>query len=84
MHQIKKNEMSGACSTYGENRNGYRVVVRKPEGKRPLGRPSSEWEQNIKKFLKEIGWEGVDRTYLTHVRDKWRSVVKTVMNSGRP
>jgi hypothetical protein len=45
--------MGGACGTYGENRNSYRVVVNKPEGKRPLGRPSREWEQNIKHYLKE-------------------------------
>jgi hypothetical protein len=54
-HHIKENEMGGACGTYGENRNAFRVVVRNPEGKRPLGRPSREWEQNIKNYLKEIG-----------------------------
>jgi len=47
--------MGGACGTYEENRNAYRVVIRKLEGKRPLGRPSREWEQNIKNRLKEIG-----------------------------
>jgi hypothetical protein len=54
-HKIKENEMDRACGTYGENRNAYRVVVRKSEGKSPLGRPSREWEQNIKKYLKETG-----------------------------
>ena len=54
-HQIKENEMGGTCGTCGENRNACRVVVRKPEGKRPFGRPSREWEQNIKNYLKEIG-----------------------------
>jgi hypothetical protein len=43
-HQIEENEMGGTCGTYGENRNAYRVVIRKLEGKRPLGRPSREWE----------------------------------------
>jgi hypothetical protein len=83
-HQIKENEMGGACSMYGENRNAYRVLVRKPVGKSPLGGPNPELEQNIKKDLKETGFEGVYRTYLAHVRDKWWSVVSTVMNSGRP
>jgi len=63
---------------YGENRNAYRVLVRKPEEKSPLGRPTLEW------VLKETGLEGVYRTNLAHVRDKWRSVVSTVMNSGCP
>jgi hypothetical protein len=54
-HQIEENEMGEACGTYGGNRNTYRVVVRKLERKRLLGRPSREWEQNIKNYLKEIG-----------------------------
>jgi len=51
--------MGGACSMYGENRNAYRVLVTKSEGKSPLGGPSREWEQNIKKDLKETGLEDV-------------------------
>ena len=45
--------MGGACGMYGENRIAYRVAIRKPEGKIPLGGPSREWEQNIKKDLKK-------------------------------
>ena len=45
--QIEKNEMGGACSTYGERRGVYRVLVGKPEGKRPLGRPRRRWDDNI-------------------------------------
>jgi hypothetical protein len=44
----------------GEKRNAYRVLVGKPEGKRPLGRPRRRWVENIKMDLREIGWDGVD------------------------
>jgi hypothetical protein len=51
---MEKNEMGGACNAYGERRGVYRVLVGKPEGKRTLGRPRSEWEDNIKMNLKEV------------------------------
>jgi hypothetical protein len=54
--QIEKNEMSGACSTYGERRSTHRVLVGKTEGKRPLGRHSRRWEDNIKLDLQELRW----------------------------
>ena len=60
-NKIKKNEMGGACGTYGEGRGVYRVLVGKPEGKRPLGRPRRRWEDNIKMYLQEVGcgvWTG--------------------------
>ena len=53
--------MSGACSAYRERRGVYRVLVGKPEGKRPLGRPSRRWEKNIKTDLRAVGcgaWTG--------------------------
>ena len=52
--------MGGACSTYGERRGAYRVLVGKPEGKRPLGRPTPGWEDNIKMDLQVVGWGGTD------------------------
>ena len=55
--------MGRACSTYGESRVAYRVLVGKPEGKRPLGRPRRTWEDNIKVDLIEVGWgHGLDRS----------------------
>jgi hypothetical protein len=48
--------MGRACSTKGEKRNSYRILVGKPEGKRPLGRPRRRWVDNIKMDLREIGW----------------------------
>jgi len=50
---IKKNEMGGACNVYGE---GYRVLMGKPEGKRPRGKPRFRWEDNVKMDLQEVGW----------------------------
>jgi len=47
--------VGGACSTYGEGRGVYRVLVTRPEGKRPLGRPRLRWEDNIKMDLQEVG-----------------------------
>jgi hypothetical protein len=52
--------MGGACSTNGEKRNAYRILVGKPVGKRPLGRPRRKWVNNIKMDLREIVWDGVD------------------------
>ena len=61
---MKQNEMSGACGTYwGEYRYIYRYVG-KSEGKRPLGRPRRILEGNIKMYLKEIGWKGMEWIYL--------------------
>jgi len=53
--KIEKYEMGGACSTYGERRDVYRVLVGKPEEKRTLGRPRHRWEDNIKMDLQEVG-----------------------------
>jgi hypothetical protein len=60
--------------------NAYRLFVGKPEGKRPLGRRRRRWVDNIKLDLAEIGWGGVDWIGLAQDRDKWRSLVNSVMN----
>ena len=52
--------MGGACSTYGESRGVYRVLVGKPEGKRPLGRPRHRWEDNIKNGFSDSGIWGMN------------------------
>jgi hypothetical protein len=75
--------MGGACSTYGERRNVYRVLKRKPEGKRPIGRPRLIREINIKMDLQEVGCEGMERIKLT--RDsRWRALLNAVMNLWVP
>jgi hypothetical protein len=52
--------MGRACSTNGAKRNAYRLLVGKPEGKRPLGRPRCRWVDNIKMDLRETEWDGMD------------------------
>jgi hypothetical protein len=64
----------------GEKRNAYRILVGKPEGRRPLGRPRRKWVDNIKMDLRGIGWGGMDWIDLAQDRDQWRALVNTVMN----
>jgi hypothetical protein len=68
----------------GEERNVYRVLMGKPEGKRPLGRPRRRWEEGIRMDLGEIGWGSADWIQLAQDRDRWRAVVNTVMNLRVP
>jgi hypothetical protein len=68
----------------GEKSNVYRILVGKPEGKRPLGRPRRRWEDNIRMDLREIRWGGMDWIDLAQDRDQWRAVVNTVMNLRVP
>jgi len=67
----------------GERRVVHRVLVRKPEGKRPLGRPRRRWKCNIKMDLQEMGGDG-DWVELAQDRDRWRALVDTVMNFQVP
>jgi hypothetical protein len=82
--QVKEDEMGKACSTKGEKRNAYRILLGNPEGKRPLGRPSSRWADNIKMDLRELGWGDMDWIDLAQNRDQWRALVNTVMNLRAP
>jgi hypothetical protein len=66
-----------------EGRGVRRVLVGKPEGKRPLGRPRRRWEDNIKMDLQEVGWGG-DWMDLAQDGDRWRALVNTVMNFRFP
>jgi hypothetical protein len=61
-------------------RSAYNILLGKPEGKIPLGRPRGKWKDDIRVDLKEIGWEGVDWIHLAQDRDQWRGLVNTVMN----
>jgi hypothetical protein len=76
--------MGRACSTNGEARNTYRILVGKPEGKRPLGRPRRKWVDNIKIDLRKIGWGGMEKIDLFQDRDRWMVLVNTVMNFRVP
>jgi hypothetical protein len=68
----------------GERIGAYRALVRKPEGRRPLGRPRRRWEDNIKMDLREVGWGGMDWINLAQNRDRWRASVNAVMNLRVP
>jgi hypothetical protein len=72
--------MGKTCGTHGRERNVYRVLMRKPEGKKPLGRPRRRWEDRIRMDLRESGWGSVDWIQLAEDRDRWRALVNTVMN----
>jgi hypothetical protein len=83
IRQIKSRRMrwAGHVARMGEGRNVYRVLVEKPEGKRPLlERPRSRWEDGIKIDLEETGLGGVEWIDLPQDRDRWRAVVNAVMN----
>jgi hypothetical protein len=71
--------MGGTCSADGE-RGVYRVLVEKPEEKRPLGRPRGRWEDNIKMDLQEVGFGGVGWIGMAQDRDRWRAIVNAVIN----
>jgi hypothetical protein len=73
-----------ACNTTGEKRKAYRILVGKPNRKRPLGIPRHRWIDNIKMDLSEIGWDGMDWIVLAQDRDQWRALVNTVMNLRVP
>jgi len=68
----------------GDRRGVFRVLVGKPEGKRSLGRPRRNWEDNIKMDLQEVGCGGTDWIELAENRDRWRPLVNEVMNFRIP
>jgi hypothetical protein len=69
---------------WGEVKGTYNILVGRPEGRRPLGRPRRRLEDNIKMDLWEIGFEDVDWIYLAQDRDRWRAFVNTMMNLRVP
>jgi hypothetical protein len=68
----------------GEKRKAYRILLGKPEGKRPLGRARHRWVDNNKIYLRDIEWGGMDWIDLAQHRDQWRALVNTVMNLRVP
>ena len=68
----------------GERRGLYRVLVGKPEGMRPLGRPNRRWKDNNKMDHQEVGCGGMDRIELAQDKDRWRVLVNAVMNLRIP
>jgi len=85
VRDVKSRRMrwAGCVAGIGERRVVHRVLVGKPEGKRPLGKPRRRWEDNIKMDLREVG-EGGDWMEMAEDRDRWRALVNTAMNFRVP
>ncbi|KAJ4451145.1 hypothetical protein ANN_02587 [Periplaneta americana] len=75
---------AGHVACMSESRNAYRVLVGRPEEKRPLGRPRRRWEDNIKMDLREVGYDGRDWINLAQDRNQWRAYVRAAMNLRVP
>jgi hypothetical protein len=80
MIKSRKMRWAGHVARMGAKRNPYSLLVGKPEGKRPLGRPRRRWMDNIKIDVREMGFDGTDWIDLAQDRDQWRALVDTVMN----
>jgi hypothetical protein len=75
---------AGHVARKGEKRNAYRLLLGKPAGKRPLGRPRRRWVDNIRMDLGEVGWGDVDWFGLAQDRNRWRALVNSVSNLRVP
>jgi hypothetical protein len=84
MIESKRMRWAGYVTRRDEKRNAYRILVRKPEGNKPLGRPRRRWVDNIKMDLREIGWDGVDWMDMAQDMDPLRALVNTVLNLREP
>ena len=82
--ESRRMRWAGHVARVGEERDVHRVLVGKPEGKRPLGRPRRRWEDNIKMHFQEVGGGCGDRMELAQNRDRWRALVNTMMNLRVP
>jgi hypothetical protein len=86
IRRIKSRKMrwAGHVARMDEKRNAYRLLVGKPEGKRPLGRPKRRWVDNIRMDLGEVGWGDVDWIGLAKDRNRWRALANSVLNFRVP
>jgi hypothetical protein len=84
MIKSRRTSWAGHVSQMGEQSNVYRILVEKPEGKSPLRRPKRRRADNIKMFLRDIVWGGVDWIDLAEDRDQWRALVNMVMKIQVP
>jgi hypothetical protein len=82
--KTRRMRWAGHVARIGEKRNGYSLLVGKPEGRRPLGRPRRRWLDNIRMDLVEVGWGDVNWTGLAEDRDRWRALVNSVLNCRVP
>jgi hypothetical protein len=80
MISSRRMRWAGHVAPMGKTTNLYGLLVGKPEGKRPLGRRRHRWADNIKMDLREIGWDVMEWIDMVQDKDKWRTLVNTVMN----
>jgi hypothetical protein len=80
----KRMRLAGHIARMGEKKNAYRLLVGKPEGKRPLGRPRRRWVDNIRMGLGEVGWGDVDWNGLAKDRNRWRALVDWLLKLRVP
>ena len=84
MIKSRRMRWAGQVARMGERKGVCRVLMGKPEGKRPFGSPRHGWEDNITMVLQEVGCGGMDWIYLAQDRDRWRALANAVMNLGVP
>ena len=84
VEKSRRMRWTGHVARMGERKGVYRVLVGKSEGKRPLGRPSYKWENNVKMGRQEVGGESMDWIELAQDRNRWRAFVSVVMNRRVP
>jgi hypothetical protein len=82
--ELRRMRWEGHVARMGEKRNVNRLLVGKPEGKRPLGRPKRRWVDNIKMDLGEVGWGDVGWSCLAKDRNRWSALVNSVLNLRVP
>jgi hypothetical protein len=84
MVKVRRMRWAGHVAPMGEKRKAYRLLVGKPEGRRPLERPRHRWLDNIRMDLVEVGWGDVDWIGLAQDRGRWRALVNSVLNLRVP
>jgi hypothetical protein len=84
MIKSRRMRWAGHVARMGEKRNAYRILVAKPEVKKPLERLRHRWEDNVKMDLRETGWGGMDWIDLAEDNNQWRALLNTVMNFRAP
>jgi hypothetical protein len=82
--KVRRMRWAGHVTRMAEKRNAYRLLVGKPEGRRPLGRPRCRWLDNIRMDLAEVGWDDVDWIGLAQDRGRWTALVNSVLNLPVP
>jgi hypothetical protein len=80
MNKSRRMRWAGHVASMEAKRNAYMILMRKPEGNRPLGRPRRRWEGNIKRYLRERVWGGMDWDNLSKIWGQWNALMNTVLN----